>query len=102
MFTWVNLNLRLSSHLGKLEPMTLISKFFCSYDAEFNYDELDVYFFFQTFVSISTICLYDLSFLSICLYDTEVSLGLYDTDISLGLYDRSWHVLTKINTATGE
>ncbi len=45
------------------------------------------YFFFQTFVSISTIGLYDLSFLSICLYCTNVSLGLYDTDVSLGLYD---------------
>ncbi len=43
--------------------------------------------FFQMFVSISTIGLYDLSFLSICLYDIVISLGLYDTEISKGLYD---------------
>ncbi len=33
---------------------------------------------------------YEVFFLSICLYDTDISLGLYDADISLGLYDESF------------
>ncbi len=48
-------------------------------------------FFFQMFISISTTGLYNLSFLSICLYDV-ISLGLYDADVSLGLYDGSFGV----------
>ncbi len=64
--------------MGKLEPM-IPFQILCFNDARFRH------IFFQTFVSTSTIYLYDI-IISLCLYDTEVSLYLYDV-ISLSLYD---------------
>jgi len=72
-------------HLSKLEAMTHFQTIVDAGCRVRNSRRI----FFQTFVLISTIYLYDVV-ISLCLYDTGVSLGLYDTDLSEGLYDLSF------------
>jgi len=67
-----------SLHLSKLASMTLFKM--CSTRQE---PLKNSTYFFQTFVSISTICL----------YDVDISLGLYDVSfLSICLYDGTFGV----------